>query len=140
MIKNLSINDCLISLEGVLNLEYDADISTAKLLKKTVESLENRYGVTIDKSVYDIQNETQLSANSMNQFITAVSTALQRLALYNHMLFYTKKIPFDLAEANYLRYAQDEMLSYLSYLIDEDSKEIQYAETHGIGSCPTNAQ
>lgn len=120
MIKKVSINDCLVSLEGVLMLEYGDDITTAKMIQNAINALENRYGVTLNKSVYDIQNETQLSAQNLNKFITSVSTALQRLALYNHMCYFTKKVPYDLAEVNYLRYAREEMLSYLQYLLDED--------------------
>lgn len=120
MIKNISISECLISLEGVLNIEYSADISTAKLIDHTIRSLESRYGVTINKSLYDIQNESQLSAETVGKLISNISTALQHLALYNIMCYYQKSIPFNLADVNYLRYAQSEMKSYLACLIDEE--------------------
>lgn len=120
MLKDLSLNDCIISLESVLKLDYGEERTTMQLIKNATADLENAYGVTIDKGLYDIQAESQLSANNIEHLLNSISVALQKMALYTHIVYYTKKIPFTLADVNYLGFARDKLITHLKYLIDED--------------------
>jgi len=119
MIKDLSINDCIVSLEGVLKIDYSGDRNVAQILQAAKEDLENAYGVTIDKPIYDIQAESQLSATNIDHFLNSLMVALQKLALYNSLVYYTTNVPFSLADVNYLGVAREELMVTLKYLLNE---------------------
>lgn len=120
MIKDLSINNTLLSLEGVLHLDYGQDTTVEEVLNKAKADLENSYGVILDKSVYEIQAENQLSAQNIDHFLRDLTAALQQTSLYIIMGMYQKNIPFSLADVNYLGYARDNLITALKYLMDKD--------------------
>ena len=120
MIKDLSINNTLLSLEGVLHLDYGQDHTVEEVLDKAKADLENSYGIILDKSVYEIQAENQLSAQNIDHFLLDLTAALQQASLYLVLGLYQKNIPFSLADVNYLGFARDNLITALKYLMDKD--------------------
>ena len=125
MISDISLSDTLVGIEGVLKLDYSTQRNVEFTIKQAKKEIENAYGLTLDKPVYEIQIENQLSATNVDKFIDSLTIALQRLSLYTAIVFYTKKVPFALADVNFLGFARHNLITSLKYLLDDDlySKE-----------------
>lgn len=120
MLKDQTLNVCIVSLEGVLKLDYGNDKSVEDILKTAKEALENTYSITIDRSIYDVQAVNQLSAKSVDIFLNDLQSALQQLALFVSMAVYTKKPEISLANVNYLGFAAEKLITSIKYIMDED--------------------
>lgn len=114
-----SISTVLNSLEAVLQIEYAEELRVCDVVDKAVERMENRYGVTLDKSVYELQQESQLTADNINLFLRDVRTCLEQLSFFIELKVYHKNVPISLADVNYLGYAKKQLMTALKYLQDE---------------------
>ena len=126
MIKDIAINKCLISLEGVLKIDYEDERTTHQVLDNAIRDLESTYSITIDKSLYDIQAENQLSATNVERLLSDISLSLQQLSLYILVSFYSKSMPVQLSNVNYLSFSREKLLTALQYLMDKDTYEKQH--------------
>lgn len=128
MIDNtISFNSILVSFEGALKIEMTGDQKVSSIIEQAVERLENTYSCKFDKSIFDLQAENQLLAESVNILLRDIEQCLAQMSLYLCLKVYHKNLPITLSDVNYLGYAKEELLRNLQYLIDE-SQSIQYSE------------
>ena len=117
--NSISLNEVLLSCESTLKLEYSADASVDETIKDAIDRLENTYQVTLDKSVFDIANESQLSADNINLFLRDVKQCLANLSLFFSLKLYHKDFDVFLADVSYLGYNKNQLLTALQYLQDK---------------------
>ena len=114
----VSLQNILTSIEGVLKIEYAEDIRVDEVINKAIERLENTYGTTFDKDVYTLQQENQLTADNINLFLRDVRACLEQLSFYISLKLHHKNFSITLADVNYLGYAKSQLLTALKYLQD----------------------
>lgn len=140
-----ALNECIVSLENVLKLDYGTDRTVADVLTTAKQNIENTYGVEIgDKTIYEVQAENQLSAQNIELFLRDLTLALQQLALFTSVAIYDKQVPISLADVNYVGYASDQLITSLAYMMDKDlyathHKEIVAPLTLSLDSVPLNS-
>ena len=118
--SNVSLTQVLIGLEGTLCIEYSESLRVDEVLKDAIIRLEEKYGTTFDKDVYSLQEENQLSADKINQFLLNIKGGLEELAFFVSLKLYHKNLPITLAEVNYIGYSRQQLLVSLRYLQDVD--------------------
>lgn len=116
--NDLSINNVLISLEGVLQLEAVEEATISEVIESAVHRLENKFAVTFDRDVYALQSANQLTAESLSYFLKDMLQALSQLSMYNQLKIYHKNLTFTLSDINYLGYSREQLLTALRYLQD----------------------
>lgn len=129
MIDNmLSINNILVSLEGTLKLEASSDLKVSEIIDAAVQRLENTYAITLDRDVYAIQEENQLTADYIDSLLRDVKECLAQLSLYIEMKLFHKNLGLTLSDVNYLGYSKTQLLTALKYLQDKDEYKKHGAE------------
>ena len=80
--NTISLNNILVSLEGVLKLEASGELKVDEILNSAVSRLENAYNCTFDRDVWALQAENQLTADNINRLLKDVKQCLEQLSLY----------------------------------------------------------
>lgn len=111
----ISLPSILINFEQVLKIEYN-EMSTEKIIRSAKAKLENTFSVRFDKSVYDLQAENRLVADTLNMFLEQVVDALRNLSLYIDTCMFNGNVPINLADVNYLGFADAPLRTSLRYL------------------------
>lgn len=126
--SDVSLNNLLVSMEGVLKIEYTAESRVSDVIQKAIDRLENSYGTTFDKDVYSLQRENQLTADNINLFLRDIRTCLEQLSFYVELKLFHKNLGISLADVNYLGYAKKQLLTALRYLQDENLAKAHHDE------------
>lgn len=123
----ISLSSILINFEQVLKIEY-SEMSTERIIRNAKSKLENSFQVTFNKSVYELQAENRLVADTLNIFLEQVIDALKGLSLYVDNCMFNSSVPIDLADVNYLGFDGNSIRVALRYL--QSSKT--YAQKNDI--------
>lgn len=116
MISNMmSLSSILINFEQVLKIEYN-EMSAEKIIRSAKAKLENAFAVRFDKTVYELQAENRLVADTLNMFLEQVVDALRNMSLYIDCCMFDNNIPINLADVNYLGFASTPLRTALRYL------------------------
>lgn len=142
--NTIALNNILVSFEGALRIEMTGDQKVNSIIEQAIERLENTYSCKFDKSIYEIQAENQLLADSVNILLRDIEQCLSQLALYIDLKMYHKNLSIFLADVNYLGYARDQLLTGLQYLMDEAqsrryAKDVIQPLYSTLNNIPTNA-
>lgn len=111
----LSLTSILINFEQVLKIEY-SEMSTEKIIRSAKAKLENSFSVRFDKTVYELQAENRLVADTLNMFLDQVIDALRNMSLYIDECMFNSNVPINLADVNYLGFADEPLRTSLRYL------------------------
>ena len=117
--NDISLNNILVSFESTLKIEYAAESTVRETLDDAKARLENVYQVTLDKSVFDIINESQLSADNVSLLMRDVKQCLADLSLFMNLKLYHKDFDMFLADVNYLGYDKGKLMNVLKYCQDK---------------------
>lgn len=124
MLDNIiAFNNVLVSLEGTLKIEASGDMQAKEIIDAAVARLENSSGITLDRDIFTLQAENQLTSDRVDLLIKDVKQCLAELSLYISLKLYHKNLGFSLADVNYLGTSKTHMCTSLRYLQDKD----QYA-------------
>lgn len=115
----LSVQKVLISLEGVLQLEAVNESTVSEVIDAAVNRLENKFNITLDRDIYTLQRQNQLTADNIDVFLRDLIASISSLSLYNQLKLYHKNISFTLADVNYLGYSREQLLTALRYMQDK---------------------
>lgn len=118
--NDISLNKILVSFEGVLKLEVNSESRVDDILKEASERLENMYNITLDRDLYAIQAENQLTAERINKLLHEVQLCLEQLTFYVKLKEYHKNPPISLSDVNYLGFAKVKLMTCLKYLRDDE--------------------
>ncbi|MCM1215087.1 MAG: hypothetical protein NC548_11270 [Lachnospiraceae bacterium] len=116
---DVSLSNILVSMEGVLKIEYTEDGRVEDTIQKAIERLENTYGTTFNTDVYTLQRENQLTADNINLFLRDIRVVLEQLSFFIGLKFFHKNFAITLSDVNYLGYAKSQLLTALQYLQDD---------------------
>ena len=97
----ISLSSILLSFEQVLKIEY-SEMSVDRIIRSAKAKLENNFQVTFDKSLYELQAENRLVADSLNVLLEQIIAALESMCLFIENCMFTSNVPIDLADVNYL--------------------------------------
>ena len=111
----ITLDSVLLQFEQVLKIEYN-EMSADRIVKSAKSKLESTFQVEFTKSVYDLQAENRLIAENLNVFLEQILESLRNLALYVDNCMFNAYIPFNLADVNYLGFAQESLKIALRYL------------------------
>lgn len=123
----LALDPILLQFEQILKIEYQ-EMGSDRIIKSAKAKLENAFQVEFNKSVYDLLAENRLVAENLNVFVEQVLDVLRSMSLYVDNCMFMAKIPFNLADVNYLGFAQESLKTALRYLQNVNS----YRERDGI--------
>lgn len=126
--SEVSLNNILVSFEGVLKIEYAPDQRVQDTIDNAVRHLESTYGTTFSKDIYTLQSENQLTADNLNLLLQDIKACLDQCAFFIQLKLYHKNVPFTLADVNYLGYAKAKLLTALRYLQDDDESKLHGKE------------
>lgn len=121
--KNMSLNNIIVNFESVLSIEYNED-SVDSIISKSIDILENKYNVTFNKSIYELQAENQLVADTLDKLLSELRVCIEKLSFYILLKFYHKNLTISLADVNYLSVGKVDLIKSLRYLMDVDSQKI----------------
>lgn len=114
----LNINQIILSYESTLCIDYtDRDVNT--IIENSVKRLENNYGIRIDKPLKDLAVEQGLVSENATTLINQIEKSSADLSYYIFCAMFNKRIPFSLAEVNYLGYDAEKLRVSLKYLQDK---------------------
>lgn len=114
----ISLTSILINFEQVLKIEY-SEMSTERIIRSAKSKLENTFQVTFNKSVYELQAENRLVADTLNMFLEQVTDALRSLSLYVDNCMFHNNVPINLADVNYLGFDATSLKVGLRYMQSE---------------------
>lgn len=117
--NNIALNNILVSFESTLKIEYTSECTVRETLDDAKARLENVYQVTLDRSVWDIINESQLSADNISLFMRDVKQCLADISLFINLKLYHKDFGMYLADVNYLGYDKSKLMNVLKYCQDK---------------------
>lgn len=126
--NTISLNNILVSLEGVLKLEASGELKVDEILNSAISRLENAYNCTFDRDVWALQADNQLTADNINRLLKDIKQCLEQLSLYINLKLYHKNPSVALSDVNYLGYAKTQLMSCLKYLQDAELSK-QYRST-----------
>lgn len=126
--NTISLNNILVSLEGVLKIEASGELKVDEILRNATARLENAYNVTFDRDVWALQAENQLTADHIGHLLRDVKQCLEQMSLYINLKLYHKNPSVSLSDVNYLGYARSQLMSCIKYLQDDDLAK-QYKST-----------
>lgn len=116
----LTITQLCTSFEGVLKLEYGQDTKTQECLDNAIRSLENAYGITIDKDIYSLQAENSLVSQQLDVLLQSLTECMKTMALYTSLGIFRHNIALSLGDSNYLGFARERLIIILKYFQDID--------------------
>ena len=111
----MSLTSILINFEQVLKIEYN-EMSSDRIIRSAKAKLENTFQVTFNKSVYELQAENRLVADTLNMFLEQVIDALRSLSLYVDNCMFNNNVPINLADVNYLGFDASSLKVGLRYM------------------------
>lgn len=121
IVDSMSLTNICTSFEGVLHLEFGESTRTAECLDNAIKALENDYNIKIDKDIYTLQSENSLVSQQLDILLQSVTECMKMTALYTSLCTFHHSIPMSLAEANYLGFARERLMSSLKYFQDKDA-------------------
>ena len=99
---------------------YDNQISLNNIIiNRSISLLENKYNVTFNKTVYELQAENQLVADTLNRLLSELGVCLEKLSYYTLLKYYHKNLILSLADVNYLGIGKKDLITSLQYLMDD---------------------
>lgn len=116
--NQISLNNILVSFEGTLKIEHLEEARVEDCIRDAIARLEETYGTKLDKSVYALMDENQLTADNLNLFLRDIKACLEQMSLFIQLKLYHKNFAVTLADVNYLGYAKKSLLTALKYLQD----------------------
>lgn len=126
--STVSLTSILVSLEGVLKIEYNQEDRVQDIINKSIERLESQYGPTLDKDIYTLQSENQLTADALDKLLREIKAVLEQMSFYITLKYFHKNLPFTLADINYLSHARLQLLSALKCLMDVNHYKNRHAD------------
>ena len=111
----VSLSSVLLNFEQVLKIEY-SEMSAERIIRAAKSKLENNFQVTFSKSIYELQAENRLVADSLNVFLEQVVDVCRSLSLYIDNCMFNNSVPIDLADVNYLGFDSNSLKVALRYL------------------------
>ncbi len=124
----IALNQILVSFEGTLKIEMSGDQKVQSIIEQAVARLENSYSCKFDRTIFELQAENQLLADSMNTLLRDIEQCLAMLSLYTSLKMYHKNIGISLADVNYLGYAKELLMRSLQYIRDETEAQMYRKE------------
>lgn len=118
--NEISLNNILVSFEGTLKIEMAGNQKVQDIIDQAITRLENAYSCKFDRSVYQLQADNQLMADTMNILLRDIQQCLQQLAFYINLKLFHKNTSITLADVKYLGYSRDLLMTGLQYLMDVD--------------------
>lgn len=115
----ISLKEVLVSMEGVLRIEYD-ESRTQETIDKAVARIENAYEIELNKDLFTLQAENQLVSSKINVFMRDIVECLKQLALHTSLTLFHKSIGISMVDVNYLGYSRLKFNNALCYLQDAD--------------------
>lgn len=116
----ISFNNILTSLESTLSIEMLGDMTVSEIIDAAVQRLENTYAFTLDRDVYTLQSESQLTADKIDMLLKDVQQCLAMLSFYTNLKIFHTNMAITLSDVNYLGYAKEQLLTALKYLMYEN--------------------
>lgn len=116
----ISFNNILTSLESTLSIEMLGDMTVSEIIDAAVQRLENTYAFTLDRDVYTLQSESQLTADKIDALLKDVQQCLAMLSFYTNLKIFHTNMVITLSDVNYLGYAKEQLLTALKYLMYEN--------------------
>ena len=118
--EKIALSAILVSLEGTLKIENDAETKVEQIVSDAIDRIENTYNFTLEENdVFALQAESQLIADNIDILLNDVRKCLSDVALFLQLKLFHKNLQISLADVNYMGYAKTQLLTSLSYLQDE---------------------
>lgn len=125
---NYTLQNCLLSFENALRLEYGADPAgnaveyTAATMSEVIQAakqrLEDTYQCRLDKPIYTVLMSDRLAQGNLSILMGEVSQCYQQLAAINAGILFTKEPVVSLADVNYLGFTSETLCAALKYFQD----------------------
>ena len=120
MLNNeVNLKQVLVSLEATLKIEFPPESTVAEIVNDAVARLENTYSISLDKSVFELQKESQLLADNVSLLLRDITQCLCQLSLFINLKLYHKDFDLFLADVNYLGFDKSKLMNLLKYCQDK---------------------
>lgn len=115
---DITLTSILCQFENILRIEYLP--STKETIDNSISSLENAYGVQLDKPLFDIQVEMRFTNSSITDLVNSIEACLKDLSLLLSVSLYDKVFGETLQTIKYCGYTRKQFLINLKYIQDKD--------------------
>lgn len=140
--NTLDLNTILIGFESYLKIEYQISEKADEIIKEAIRRLENTLSIRIDKSLYEIQIENPLVADSISTLLAQIEEVTKSLALLTLESVFYNKYGETIADIGYLGFPKENLLNALCYLQSVEGykrrdsfMEVLVASTSNVKMC-----